>query len=174
MNYGYVGATIGHEISHSFDNNGAQFDASGKMRNWWTKGDFAHFTASGEALAKQFDGYCPFPDTCVKGEQTLAENIADVAGLSASYDAYRASLGGKPAPVVDGYSGDQQFFLAFAQSWRNKTREAALRQQVLTDGHAPAQYRALTVRNLDAWYGAYDVKPGEALYLAPKDRVKVW
>ena len=174
VNYGYVGATIGHEISHSFDNNGAQFDATGRMRNWWTKGDFAHFTASGAALAKQFDGYCPFPDACVKGEQTLSENIADVAGLSAAYDAYKASLGGKPAPVVDGYSGDQQFFLAFAQSWRNKTREAALRQQVLTDGHAPAQYRALTVRNLDAWYGAYDVKPGDALYLAPKDRVKVW
>ena len=174
VNYGYVGATIGHEISHSFDNDGSQFDATGKMRNWWTKGDFAHFTASGAALAKQFDGYCPFPDVCVKGEQTLSENIADVAGLSASYDAYRASLGGKPALVVDGYSGDQQFFLAFAQSWRNKTREAALRQQVLTDGHAPAQYRALTVRNLDAWYGAYDVKPGDALYLSPKDRVKVW
>jgi putative endopeptidase len=174
VNYGGTGATIGHEISHSFDNNGAQFDEEGRMRNWWTPQDFAHFTASGAALAKQFDGYRPFPDVSVKGEQTLAENIADVAGLSASYDAYRASLRGGVAPVLEGLSGDQQFFLAFAQSWRNKTREAALRQQILTDGHAPAQYRAETVRNLDAWYPAYDVKVGEVLYLAPKDRVKIW
>jgi predicted metalloendopeptidase len=174
VNYGSVGAIIGHEISHSFDNNGAQFDAKGRMRDWWTKADFAHFDASGKALAKQFDGYCPFPDVCVKGEQTLAENIADVAGLTAAYDAYRASQGGHAGPAVSGLTGDQQFFIAFGQTWRNKTREAALRQQVLTDGHAPAQYRALTVRNLDAWYPAFAVKPGEALYLEPKDRVKVW
>lgn len=174
MNYGSIGAIIGHEISHSFDNDGAQFDSTGAKRNWWTPADFDHFKASGEALAKQFDGYHPFPDASVKGEQTLGENIADVAGLSAAYDAYRASLGGKPAPVVDGLTGDQQFFLSFGQTWRNKTREAALRQQLLTDGHAPAQYRALTVRNIDAWYSAFDVKPGEALHLAPKERVKVW
>ena len=174
VNYGGTGATIGHEISHSFDNNGAQFDADGRMRNWWTPEDFAHFTTSGAALARQFDNYRPFPDISVNGAQTLAENIADVAGLSAAYDAYRASLRGRPAPVLDGLSGDQQFFLAFAQSWRDKTREAALRQQMLTDGHAPARYRAGTVRNLDAWYFAYEVKLGEALYLAPKDRVKIW
>ena len=174
VNYGATGATIGHEISHSFDNNGAQFDAEGRMRNWWTPADFAHFTASGAALAKQFDGYHPFPDVSVNGEQTLSENIADVAGLSAAYDAYRASLEGRPALVVDGLSGDQQFFLAFGQRWRNKAREAALRQQLLTDGHAPARYRAQTVRNLDAWYGAYDVKPGQALYLAPNARVRIW
>jgi putative endopeptidase len=174
VNYGSIGAIIGHEISHSFDNNGAQFDAHGRMRDWWTKADFAHFDASGKALATQFDGYCPFPDVCVKGEQTLAENIADVAGLTASFEAYRASQGGKSGPPVGGLTGDQQFFLAFGQTWRNKTREAALRQQVLTDGHAPAQYRALTVRNLDAWYPAFAVTPDEKLYLAPKDRVKVW
>ncbi len=174
VNYGSVGAIIGHEISHSFDNNGAQFDATGRMRDWWTKADFAHFDASGKALATQFDGYCPFPDVCVKGEQTLAENIADVAGLTAAFEAYRASQGGKAGPTILGLTGDQQFFLAFGQTWRNKTREAALRQQVLTDGHAPAQYRALTVRNLDAWYSAFAVKPDEKLYLAPKDRVKVW
>ncbi len=174
VNYASIGAIIGHEISHSFDNDGAQFDAMGRMRNWWTPDDFAHFKASGVALAKQFDGYKPFSDLAVKGEQTLSENIADVAGLSATYDAYRASLGGKEGPTMNGLSGDQQFFLAFAQTWRLKTREAQLRQQILTDGHAPAQYRALTVRNLDAWYPAFDVKPGEALYLAPKDRVKVW
>ncbi len=174
VNYGGAGATIGHEISHSFDNNGAQFDAAGRMRNWWTPADFAHFTASGAALARQFDAYHPFPGTSVRGEQTLAENIADVAGLSASLDAFHASLEERPAPILDGLSGDQQFFLAFAQSWRTKTREAALRQQLLTDGHAPAQYRALTVRNLDAWYPAYSVTPDETLYLAPKDRVRIW
>jgi predicted metalloendopeptidase len=174
MNYGAIGATIGHEVSHSFDNDGSQFDSQGKMRNWWTPADFEHFKASGDALALQFDGYKPFPDLGVKGEQTLGENIADVAGLAAAYDAYHASLGGKEAPVVNGLTGDQQFFLSYAQSWRNKTREEALRQQLLTDGHAPAQYRALTVRNLDAWYPAFDVKPGEALYLAPEQRVKVW
>ncbi|HVY90513.1 MAG TPA: M13 family metallopeptidase [Hyphomonadaceae bacterium] len=174
VNYGSIGAIIGHEISHSFDNSGAQFDSQGRMRNWWTKEDFAHFDASGKALATQFDGYKPFPDVAIKGEQTLSENIADVAGLSAAYDAYRTSLGGKAGPEAAGFSSDQQFFISFGQTWRNKTREAALRQQVLTDGHAPAQYRALTVRNLDAWYSAFDVKPGEALYLAPKDRVKVW
>ena len=174
VNYGGTGAVIGHEISHSFDNNGSQFDAQGRMRNWWTPEDLAHFTASGAALAKQFDGYRPFPDVAVNGAQTLSENIADVAGLSAAYDAYRASLHGARAPVVDGLSGDQQFFLAFAQAWREKTREAALRRQLATDGHAPAHYRAETVRNLDGWYPAFDVKPGEALYLAPKDRVKIW
>jgi predicted metalloendopeptidase len=174
VNYGSIGAIIGHEISHSFDNSGSQFDSLGRMRNWWSKEDFAHFEASGAALARQFDGYHPFPDASVKGEQTLGENIADVAGLSAAYDAYRASLGGKPGPVVDGLTSDQQFFIAFGQTWRFKSREASLRQQLLTDGHAPAQYRALTVRNLDAWYPAFDVKAGEALYLSPKDRVKVW
>jgi predicted metalloendopeptidase len=174
VNYGSIGAIIGHEISHSFDNDGAQFDSTGRMRNWWTKSDFAHFKASGEALAKQFDTYKPFPDLAVKGEQTLSENIADVAGLSATYDAYRASQGGKEGATVNGLTGDQQFFIAFAQTWRLKTRDAQLRQQLLTDGHAPAQYRALTVRNLDAWYPAFNVKPGETLYLAPKDRVKVW
>jgi predicted metalloendopeptidase len=174
VNYGSVGAIIGHEISHSFDNGGALFDSKGRMRNWWTKADFAHFTASGDALAKQFDGYKPFPDLAVNGKQTLGENIADVAGLSAAYDGWKLSLHGKPAPERQGLTGDQQFFLSFAQSWRYKAREQALRQQVLTDGHAPAQYRAQTVRNLDAWYPTFDVKPGETLYLAPKDRVKMW
>ena len=110
----------------------------------------------------------------MNGQQTLSENIADVAGLSAAYDAYRMALGGKEGPERQGFTGDQQFFIAFAQSWRTKTREQALRQQVLTDGHAPARYRAVTVRNLDAWYPAFDVRPGEALYLAPRDRVKIW
>lgn len=174
LNYGSVGAIIGHEISHSFDSTGALFDDQGRLRNWWTDADFAHFKAATAALARQFDTYKPFPDLAVRGQQTLGEDIADLAGLQASLDAYHLSLGGKPAPVVDGYTGDQQFFLAFAQSWRAKFREAALRQRILTDVHAPAQYRAETVRNLDAWYSAFDVKPGEGLYLAPQDRVRIW
>jgi predicted metalloendopeptidase len=174
MDYGAVGAVIGHEISHSFDDSGALFDATGRFRNWWTDEDKAHFEASSAQLVKQYDAYRPFPDLAVNGKLTLGENIADVAGLAAAYDAYKMSLGGKRAPVVAGLSGDQQFFLSFAQSWRLKMREPALRQQILEDGHAPDQYRADTVRNLDAWYAAFDVKPGEALYLDPRDRVRVW
>jgi putative endopeptidase len=174
MDYASAGAVIGHEISHSFDNQGALFDATGRLKNWWTPQDFAHFKASGAQLVKQFEAYRPFPDLAVHGEQTLAENIADVAGLSAAYDAYRLSLGGKEAPAVAGFSGDQQFFLSFAQSWREKQREAALRQGIITDGHAPDEYRADTVRNLDAWYSAFAVKPGQKLYLAPPERVHVW
>ena len=127
-----------------------------------------------KALADQFDSYKPFPDLAVNGKQTLSENIADVAGLNAALDAYHASLGGKPAPVIDGMTGDQRFFLAFAQSWMDYSRPAALRQQLITDGHAPAQYRAFTVRNLDDWYAAFGVKPGDAMYLPPEKRVKVW
>ena len=174
MDYGAIGATIGHEISHSFDDQGALFDAEGRLRNWWTKDDFAHFAASAEKLVAQYDAYRPFPDLAVNGRLTVSENIADVAGLAVAYDAYRLSLGGREAPVVLGLTGDQQFFLSFAQSWRTKTREEALRQRIVTDGHAPAEYRADCVRNLDAWYAAFGVKPGQKLWLAPADRVKVW
>ena len=173
-NYGGIGATIGHEISHSFDNNGAAFDSTGNVRNWWTPADLAHFQQSGKALADEFDTYEPFPGLHVNGKLTLGENIADVAGLSAAYDAYHASLNGKPAPVLDGFTGDQRFFLAYAQSWATKMRDEALRARIATDGHAPGQYRALTVRNLDGWYTAFNVQPGEKLYLAPDKRVKVW
>lgn len=173
-NYGATGATIGHEISHSFDDQGAQFDSQGRLRNWWTPADLEHFQKAGEALAEQFDAYKPFPDLAVNGKQTLSENIADVAGLGAALDAYHASLGGKPAPVIDGMTGDQRFFLAFAQSWLGYSRPAALRQQLITDGHAPDQYRAFTVRNLDDWYAAFGVKPGDSMYLPPEKRVKVW
>jgi putative endopeptidase len=173
-NYGGTGGTIGHEISHSFDDQGAQFDSQGRLRNWWTPTDLEHFQKAGAALADQFDGYKPFPDLAVNGKQTLSENIADVAGLAAALDSYHASLGGKPAPVIDGLTGDQRFFLAYAQSWRGYTRPEAERQQLVTDGHAPDQYRADTVRNLDAWYAAFDIKPGDALYLPPEKRVKVW
>jgi putative endopeptidase len=173
-NYGAIGSVIGHEISHTFDNQGAEFDSKGRLFNWWTKADFDHFQKSGDQLAAQFSTYKPFSDLAVNGQQTLGENIADLAGLSASYDGWRASLGGKPAPLDRGFTGDQQFFLAYDQSREQKARDAALRQQVLTDVHAPAQYRALTVRNLDAWYAAFAVKPGETLYLAPDARVHVW
>jgi endothelin-converting enzyme/putative endopeptidase len=174
VNYGAIGAVIGHEISHTFDSEGAAFDSQGKVRNWWTDVDRAHFDASIEALAKQYDTYAPFPDLHLNGHQTLGENIADLAGITAAYDAWKASLHGKPAPVVDGLTGDQQFFLGFGQNWLGKSREAALRQQVLTDPHSPGEYRADTVRNLDPWYAAFDVKPGERLYLAPTDRVHIW
>jgi len=174
MDYGATGATIGHEISHSFDDQGAQFDATGKLHNWWQPQDFAHFKEASQKLAKQYDQYRPFPDLALNGQQVLSENIADLAGLAVTYDAWRLSLNGKVAPVVDGFSGDQQFFMSFVQSWRTKEREAALRQQVIIDGHAPAEYRADTVRNLDAWYEAFGVKPGEKLYLAPDQRVRIW
>jgi predicted metalloendopeptidase len=174
MDYGATGATIGHEISHSFDDQGAQFDASGKLHNWWTAEDFAHFKEASQKLARQYDQYRPFPDLPLNGQQVLSENIADLAGLAVAYDAWQLSLNGKAAPVADGFSGDQQFFMSFAQSWRGKSREPALRQQVITDGHAPDEYRADTVRNLDDWYKAFDVKPGEKLYLAPEQRVRIW
>ena len=174
MDYGAVGAVIGHEISHSFDDQGALFDASGRLENWWTPEDFSHFTASSEQLVKQYNGYRPFPDLAVNGKLTVSENIADVAGLAAAYDAYRISHGGKEAPSVEGLTGDQQFFVSFAQVWRQKTREPSLRQQIVTDSHAPAEYRADTVRNLDPWYPAFAVKPGQKLYLAPADRVRMW
>ncbi|MBS0361718.1 MAG: M13 family metallopeptidase [Proteobacteria bacterium] len=174
MTLGATGATIGHEISHSFDDQGAQFDSQGRLRNWWTPQDLAHFQASGHALAVQYSQYHPFPDITLNGEQMLSENIADLAGLGAAYDAYRAANGGKEGPSQQGFTGDQQFFIAFSQSWRTKTREATARQRAVTDGHAPAEFRADTVRNLDAWYAAFGVKPGEKLYLAPDQRVRVW
>jgi len=174
FNYGAIGAVIGHEISHSFDNNGALFDASGKLRNWWSPADFQRFQQAGNALAKQYDAYEALPGLHVQGKLTLGENIADVAGLAAAYDAYKASLGGKPAPVIDGLTGDQRFFIAFAQSWATKMREQTLRNRIATDGHAPGNFRALTVRNIDAWYPAFNVQPGQKLYLTPDQRVKVW
>jgi len=173
-NYGAIGSVIGHEISHTFDDEGSAFDSKGRVRDWWTPSDFAHFKAATARLAAQYDTYKPFPDISVNGKQTLGENIADNGGISAAYDAYRASLNGKPAPVQDGFSGDQQFFIAFGQNWGSKSREEALRQQVLTDGHAPAEYRADGARNVDAWYPAFNVQPGEKLYLAPADRVQIW
>jgi putative endopeptidase len=173
-NYGAIGAIIGHEISHSFDNTGADFDAQGRLENWWTPADLKHFEAATDTLARQYDAYEALPGLHVSGKQTLGEDIADVSGLTAAYRAYHLSLDGKPAPEVDGLSGDQRFFIAFGQAWRNKMRDAALRQRLATDVHAPPQFRAETVRNLDPWYRAFDVRPGDKLYLEPDRRVRIW
>jgi putative endopeptidase len=172
--YGAIGSVIGHEISHSFDNLGATFDATGKLRNWWTPADLAHFSQAGAALAAQYDAYEALPGLHLNGKQELGENIADVAGMAAAYDAWKASLGGKPSPVIEGLTGDQRFFLAYAQSHRGKLRDAALRARVATDVHAPGPWRVLTVRNIDAWYPAFNVQAGQKLYLAPDKRITVW
>jgi putative endopeptidase len=174
VNYGAMGTVIGHEISHSFDNQGALFDASGALKMWWTKADFAHFTATSAKLVKQYDAYLAFPDLHLNGKLTLGENIADVAGVAAAHDAYLRSLGGKPAPLRDGLTGDQQFFLSYGQENRSKFRDEALRRQILTNEHSPGPWRAATVRNNDAWYAAFNVQPGQKLYLAPADRVNIW
>lgn len=174
FNYGAIGAVIGHEISHSFDDAGSAFDRTGLMRDWWSEADLRVFQQRGHALAEQYSGYEALPGLYVNGELTLGENIADVAGLAAAYDAYRASLGGKEAPVIDGFTGDQRFFIAYAQAWATKMRDAELRQRIATGVHAPGNFRALTVRNLDAWYEAFDVTPDDALYLAPEQRVRIW
>jgi len=166
-NFGAMGATIGHEISHSFDDQGSQFDAKGRLANWWTPQDLEHFKAAGEALAAQYDAYHPFPDLALNGHQVLSENIADLAGLAAAYDAYHLSLNGKPAD-------DQTFFIGFAQSWRSKSREELIRLEVTTDGHSPDEYRVATVRNLDPWYAAFNVAPAQKMYLPPEKRVHVW
>jgi putative endopeptidase len=173
-NYGAIGAIIGHEISHSFDDAGASFDSSGRLRNWWTPADLQHFKAGGAALAAQYDAYQALPGLFLKGRQELSENIADLAGLSAAFDAYHHALNGKAAPVIGGLSGDQRFFLAYAQAWRDKPREQLLRNRVATDSHAPARWRAMTVRNLDGWYAAFAVEPGQGMFLAPERRVRIW
>jgi putative endopeptidase len=169
-----VGAVIGHEISHSFDNVGAEFDAEGRMSNWWTPEDQAHFKAAGARLVAQYNAYEALPGLHVNGEQTLGENIADVSGLTIAHAAYVKSLNGKPVPVIDAMSGEQRFFLSYAQTWRTKMREAALRQRVVADGHAPGAFRALTVRNIDGWYDAFSPQPGDKLYLPPQERVHIW
>jgi len=174
VNYGAIGMTIGHEISHVFDTTGSVFDSTGRVRDWWKPADLAHFKAATAGLAAQYDTYKPFSDLVVNGKQTLNENIADLTGISAAYDAYRVSLAGKAAPVQNGFTGDQQFFLSFAQEWASKSSEAFLREQVMTDTHSPDLFRPVTVRNLDAWYAAFDVQPGDKFYLSPPDRVRVW
>jgi len=174
VNYGAIGGVMGHEVSHGFDDLGAQFDADGNLRNWWTPADMAQFKARTKMLADQYSAYQVFPDLNLNGQQVLGENIADVAGLATAYDAWKISLGGREPAVIDGFSGDQRFFLGWAQNYRSKYREAALRRAVVTGVHSPGMYRALTVRNLDPWYPAFDVKPGQTLYLTPDQRVRIW
>ena len=165
---------IGHEISHTFDTEGSAFDSQGRVRNWWTPSDLEHFEQATAKLAAQYDSYHPFPGLAVNGKQTLAENIADVAGISAAYDGYHASLAGKARPFRTDSQVTSNFLSPLGRTTDRKTRDAALRQQVATDPHSPAQYRADTVRNIDAWYTAFDVKPGHTLYLAPADSVRIW
>ena len=174
-NYGGIGGVIGHEMTHGFDDEGRKFDADGSLTNWWTAADAQKFEASAKALSGQYDAYSPYPGAHVNGALTLGENIADLGGLLVALDAYHLSLHGKPAPVIDGLTGDQRFFLAYAQSWRTKAREDQLRQQLVSDPHSPDVYRVNgVVRNVDAWYAAFAVPPTSALYLKPEARVRIW
>jgi len=174
VNYGGIGAVIGHELSHHFDDQGRKFDPKGNFAEWWTPQDVTRFKAYTDKVVAQYGAYEPIAGAKVNGELTLGENMADLAGVTVAYDAYKISLAGKPAPVLDGYTGDQRFFMGFGQVWQNKAREASIRQQLTTDPHTPSAWRSYVVRNLDPWYAAFDVKPGQAYYLAPADRIRVW
>ena len=175
VNYGGIGAVIGHELTHAFDDDGRRFDAAGVLTDWWTPADAEQFQQRAEQLARQYDAFEPFPGVHVNGEQTLGENIADLGGVLIALDAYHGSLSGKPAPVIDGLTGDQRFFLGFAQSWRKKTTEDAVRRQLVADPHAPEEFRVDgVVRNVDAWYDAFGVKAPDKLQLAPEARVRIW
>jgi predicted metalloendopeptidase len=173
-NYGSAGAGIAHEISHTFDELGNIYDAEGRLGNWWTPEDLANYHAAAAKLVAQFDSYCPFTDLCVNGKQVMGESIADLAGLLTAHDAYLLSLKGKPDVVIDGLSGEQRFFIAFAQRWRKIQDEASLRRQIKTDTHPPGEYRSDTVRNVDAWYDAFGTQPGDKLYLKPEERPRIW
>jgi putative endopeptidase len=174
VNYGGIGAVIGHEISHHFDDQGRKYDPTGKLADWWTPQDVSRFKVFTDALVAQYDAYEPLPGQHVQGGLTLGENIADLAGLTVSLDAYHRSLGGRPAPVIDGTTGDQRFYLGWAQVWRTKYREPILRQLLLSDPHSPGMQRANIVRNLDPWYAAFGAKPGQKLYLTNEQRVRIW
>ncbi|HEY2709248.1 MAG TPA: M13-type metalloendopeptidase [Caulobacteraceae bacterium] len=175
VNYGGIGAVIGHEITHGFDNGGRHFDGTGLLTDWWTPEDDAKFVAQTKILGAQYSAFEPIAGSHVKGDLTMGENIADLGGLLLALDAYHASLGGKPAPVIDGLTGDQRLFLGFAQIWRSAIRPDALRRQIVSDPHSPEIVRVNgTVRNVDAWYQAWNVKPGDPLYLAPDQRVRIW
>jgi putative endopeptidase len=175
VNYGAIGAVIGHEIGHGFDDQGSKFDGDGNLRSWWTEQDRSAFDALGAKLIEQYSQFEPLEGQHVNGELTLGENIGDLAGVTIGYKAYHMSLEGKEAPVIDGLTGDQRFFMGYAQVWRGKYRDEALRAQLLSDPHSPAEYRVNgIVLNVDAYYKAFDVKEGDAMYLKPEDRVKIW
>ena len=175
VNYGAIGGVIGHEMGHGFDDQGSKSDFAGIQRNWWTDEDRARFQTRVDALGKQYDGYCPLPNTCVNGKLTMGENIGDLGGLSMAYTAYKLSLDGKEAPVIDGLTGDQRFFLAWAQVWKSKYREQALVNLIKSDPHSPPAYRINgPLRNIDAWYTAFGVPADAKLYVAPAERVRIW
>ncbi|WP_420139520.1 M13 family metallopeptidase [Sphingomonas sp.] len=174
VNYGGIGAVIGHELSHHFDDQGRKYDKTGRLTDWWTPQDVARFTALTDKLVKQYDAYEPLPGMHVQGQMTLGENMADLAGLTVAMDAYHASLKGKSAPVIDGLTGDQRFYLGWAQVWRRSYREANLRQRLLTDPHSPSVQRTWMVRNLQPWYDAYKPSVTAKMYLPPEQRVLVW
>ena len=175
VNYGAIGGVIGHEMGHGFDDQGAKSDAKGILRTWWAPGDIDAFKKRTEALADQYSQFEPLPGIKVNGKLTLGENIGDIGGLTVAHEAYTLSLEGKPAETIGGYTGDQRFFLGWAQVWRSLYRDEALRNQVLTDPHSPAMYRVNgVVRNVDAWYAAFGIKEGDALFLGPEKRVKIW
>jgi putative endopeptidase len=175
VNYGGIGGVIGHEISHGFDDQGRKSDGKGVLRDWWTPADAAKFKAQADKLGAQYGAFEPLPGAKVNGALTMGENIGDMGGLAFALEAYHASLDGKPAPVIDGFTGDQRVYLGWAQVWRSKIRDDALRQQVVSDPHSPAYYRVNgTIRNQEGWYKAFDVKPGDKLYVAPADRVDIW
>jgi len=174
-NYGAIGATIGHEMSHAFDDQGRKSDGTGVQRDWWTPADAERYVRESDKLVEQFNGYEPLPGNRINGKLTVGENIADLAGLRIAYDAYRLSLGGKEAPVIGGLTGDQRFFIAFAASWKEVCRPQTVRNRLLTDVHSPAKFRVNgIVRNMDEWYAAFNVQPGDSLFLKPEDRVRVW
>ncbi|WP_372761675.1 M13 family metallopeptidase [Pseudoalteromonas sp.] len=174
VNYGGIGAVIGHEMGHGFDDQGSKSDANGIQRNWWTDEDRAAFDAKADQLAAQYSQYEPIPGNFVNGRNSLGENIGDVGGLAMAYHAYKLSLNGKEAPVIDGVTGDQRFFLAWAQVWKEKRTEQSMLNQLRGGTHAPGRFRAQAPRNHDAWYKAFDVKPGDALYLPEEQRVRIW
>jgi len=175
VNYGAIGAVIGHEISHGFDDQGSKYDGKGIFQDWWTKEDRAKFDAKTQAIIAQYDAFEPLPGLHVIGANTIGENIADNAGIAIALKAYHISLNGKPAPVISGLSGDQRFYLSFGQVWRIKQRDSSLRTQTLSDPHAPDEFRTIgPTRNQDEWYAAFDVKPGDKYYLPPDQRVHLW
>ncbi len=174
VNYGGIGAVIGHEMSHQFDDQGAKYDLHGNLVDWWTPADAKNFQSRLDKLGAQYDAYEPLPGFHIQGKLTMGENVADLAGLTVAHDAYVASLGGKEPSVIDGTTADQRFYLGWAQVWRRNYREPNLRQRLLTDPHSPSEQRAATVRNLDPWYPAFNVQQGQKLYLAPADRVRIW
>jgi putative endopeptidase len=175
VNYGGIGAVIGHEISHGFVDQGSKYDGKGVFRDWWTKEDRVNFDAKTKALVQQYNAYEPLPGLHVIGENTLGENIADNAGIAIALKAYHISLGGKPAPVIGGLTGDQRFFLSFGQIWRTKQRESSLRTQTRSNEHSPAEFRVIgPTRNQDEWYAAFGAKQGDKYYLPPDQRVHLW